>query len=63
MVGSAGYLILQRGLSGIAYGVSANDPIMIAVGIGVVMFAAALAILPAAVRAASVNPVDALRAD
>jgi ABC-type antimicrobial peptide transport system permease subunit len=63
VVGSTSYLVLQRGLSGITYEVSADDPIMIVVGIAVVTLAAALAMLPAAVRAASVNPVDALRGD
>jgi hypothetical protein len=43
--------------------VSADDPIMIVVGIAVVTLAAAVAIFAAAVRAASANPVDALRAD
>lgn len=63
VVGSASYLVLQRGLSGIVYGVRADDPTMIVVAIASIALAAALAMLPAAVRAASVNPVDALRAD
>ena len=63
VLGSVSYLVLQRGLSGIVFGVSADNPIIIAVGIAVVTLAAALAMLPAAVRAASINPVDALRAD
>lgn len=63
VVGSASYLVLQHGLSGILYGVSADDPIIIVAGIAVVTLAAALAMLPAAVRAASVSPVDALRAE
>jgi predicted permease len=63
LVGTASYALFQRGLSAITYGVSPNDPVMIVVGIAVLLLAAVLAMLPAATRAASVNPTEALRAD
>jgi len=63
IVGTTSYVVLERGLSAVIYGVSGNDPIMITIGATVLACAAGLAILPAAIRSARVNPVDALRVE
>ena len=54
-------LIVAQSLSAMLYGVSPSDPANLAAVIAVVMIVAALAALVPAVRAASVQPMGALR--
>jgi ABC-type antimicrobial peptide transport system permease subunit len=63
IAGTMSYLVLERGLASVTYGVSGNDPLMIAVGAAALACAAGIAILPVGVRSARANPVDALRAE
>jgi ABC-type antimicrobial peptide transport system permease subunit len=63
IAGTMSYLVLERGLASVTYGVSGDDPIMIAVGAAALACAAGVAILPAGIRSARANPVDALRAE
>jgi len=63
IAGTMSYLALERGLSAVTYGVSGSDPIVIAIGAAVLACAAGIAVLPAAIRSARANPVDALRAE
>jgi predicted lysophospholipase L1 biosynthesis ABC-type transport system permease subunit len=63
LVGSAGYVALQRTLSAITYGVDAGNPVMIAVVAAGLTVVGLLAALPAAIRAARLDPVQSLRAD
>lgn len=63
VMGTISYLALERGLSAVTYGVSGTDPVMIVVGAAALACAAAIAVLPAGIRSARANPVDALRAE
>ena len=61
LVGVIGALAVSRALQGLIYGISAMDPVSYAVAIPVIGFAALLGCWRPAQRAASANPVDALR--
>ena len=61
--GGVGYLVLQRGLATIAYGVDATDPVAIVSTALLVAATALMASLPPAIRAARIDPIESLRAD
>lgn len=55
-------VVLGRLAASLLYGVGAVDPLSLAGGVVLLLTATVLATLPAAVRAARVNPVQCLRA-
>jgi putative ABC transport system permease protein len=63
LIGTVGYVAIERSLSAITYGVDAGDPLMIAAAAAALAGVGLLASLPAAIRAARVDPVQSLRAD
>jgi predicted permease len=63
LIGAGAALILGRGLSGLLFGVSPHDPLTFAVLVPFIMLVAGLASLPAAWRAARLDPLTALRED
>jgi putative ABC transport system permease protein len=63
LAGLAGYVAVGRGLASLIYGVRLDDPRTLLLAITSLAIAALLAGLPTAIRAARVDPVDALRAE
>jgi putative ABC transport system permease protein len=62
-VGLAAAFALTRTIASFLYGVSPTDPVTAAAVVGVLLLVAGLAALVPALRAASVNPMTALRAE
>jgi putative ABC transport system permease protein len=62
-VGVAGALVVSRSAAALLYGVSPLDPVSFALGAGGLLLVAALAAVLPARRAASVDPMVALRAE
>jgi ABC-type lipoprotein release transport system permease subunit len=62
-LGLAGALLLSRSAASLLYEVSPFDPLSFALGAGVLLLVAALAAVFPARRAASVDPMVALRAE
>ena len=60
-IGIISALLLARLIDSLLYGVSANDPISLALGVTVLGMAAFLACLLPALRATRINPITALR--
>jgi predicted permease len=63
LLGVGGALFVSRAFESLIYGISATDPITYAVAITVIPAAAILGCWRPASKAASVNPMDALRAE
>jgi putative ABC transport system permease protein len=61
LLGVAGALLVSRALQSLIYGISATDPITYAIAISVITAAALLGCWRPAAKAASANPVDALK--
>jgi ABC-type antimicrobial peptide transport system permease subunit len=61
LLGTVGALFVSRALEGLLYGISAVDPVSYAIAIPVIALAAVLGCWRPAAKAASANPVDALR--
>jgi putative ABC transport system permease protein len=62
-VGLVGVLLMSPALAAVLYGVSPLDPLSFTGAICLLVLAAIAASLPAALRAARVNPIEALRTD
>jgi predicted permease len=62
-VGLIGSLAVSKLLSSMLFNVSATDPLILAVSIGVMIVLSLIACIVPAERAASANPVDALRSE
>jgi ABC-type antimicrobial peptide transport system permease subunit len=62
-VGLAAALMLARLLTGIIYGVSAHDPVTLAIVTGVLAISALIGTLVPARRAARIDPLIAIRGD
>ena len=62
-LGLAGALLLSRVMAGYVYGITATDPLTFAAALGLLTAVALLAIYIPARRAASVDPVRALRTE
>ena len=61
LLGVGGALLVSRALQGLIYGISAIDPVSYGLAIAVITAAALLGCWRPAAKAASANPVDALR--
>jgi putative ABC transport system permease protein len=61
LLGTVGALFVSRALESLIYGISAVDPVSYGVAIPVIALAAVLGCWRPAAKAASANPVDALR--
>jgi putative ABC transport system permease protein len=61
LLGAVGALFVSRALESLIYGISAVDPISYTIAIPVIALAAVLGCWRPAAKAASANPVDALR--
>jgi len=62
-LGIAAAMVSARIISGLLFDTGTADPLSICIAIGFLAFAAAMAATIPAIRAASVNPTDALRAE
>lgn len=63
LLGVAAALLVSRALQSLIYGISAADPLTYGVTIAVIALAATLGCLRPASKAASANPIDAIRAE
>jgi putative ABC transport system permease protein len=63
LIGLMGSLAVSRLLQSFLFGVSPFDPLVLALAAGLLMLLVLVASLPPAIRAASVNPTQALRGD
>ena len=61
LLGTVGALFVSRALESLIYGISAVDPVSYAIAVPVIALAALLGCWRPAAKAASANPVDALR--
>jgi|CZKS01.1.fsa_nt_gi putative ABC transport system permease protein len=61
LLGTVGALFVSRALESLIYGISAVDPVSYAIAVPVIALAAMLGCWRPAAKAASANPVDALR--
>jgi predicted permease len=62
-IGLIGYLIGERGLASLAYGVSPNDPSILVGAICALAVAGLVASVPAIMRAIRIGPIEALRSE
>jgi putative ABC transport system permease protein len=63
VIGVLGFLVLDRVMASLVYGIGTHDPATIAIAVAVLAGAGGLACYVPARRAASIDPVEALRAE